>query len=45
MTKEWESKKKHQAYLQFRKEDGTIPKIASLLAAEPKMSYYDITDA
>jgi hypothetical protein len=45
MTKEWESKKKHQAYLQFRTEDGTIPKIASLLAAEPKMSYYDITDA
>ena len=45
MTEEWESKEKHQAYVQFRTEDGTIPKIAALLAAEPKMSYYDLTDA
>ena len=45
MTEEWESKEKHQAYVQFRTKDGTIPKIAALLAAEPKMSYYDLTDA
>jgi quinol monooxygenase YgiN len=45
MTEEWESKEKHQAYVQFRTEDGTIGKIGELLAGPPKMSYYDLTDA
>ena len=45
MTEEWETKEKHQAYIQYRIDDGTIDKIGALLNAEPKMSYYDITDA
>ena len=45
ITEEWETKEKHQNYVLFRTDDGTNAKIGALLAAKPKMQYYDLTGA
>ena len=45
ITEEWETKEKHQNYVLFCTDDGTNAKIGALLAAEPKILYYDLTDA
>ncbi|MDA8574442.1 antibiotic biosynthesis monooxygenase [Alphaproteobacteria bacterium] len=45
LVSEWASKEKYLAYVQYRTDDGSIAKIGSMLASEPRLSIYDIQDA
>ena len=45
MTKNWETGVKHEAYIKYRTDDGTLDKMGALSAGPLKLSHYDLTDA
>ncbi len=42
LHEQWESSDKHQAYMAWRTENGSIQRIAELLAGPPDISYFDV---
>ena len=45
LVENWESKAHYDKYLAWRKETGAFDQLASALAGEPSIRYFDLTDA
>ena len=45
MVEQWESRGRHEKYLQWRTETGVIDKIVSMLTGPPRIRYFERADA
>ncbi|MDH5673230.1 MAG: antibiotic biosynthesis monooxygenase [Myxococcales bacterium] len=45
LVETWENKAAYEAYLGWRKENGSLDKLVEALTGPPSIRYFDITDA